>query len=365
MQEYDVAVIFGGVSNENEISIITGTLACNVLIKGGKSVLPIFVSQQGKMYAGESLADINRFKGDGYLSAFSATLCDKGVLLFNGRGKLKKRVSINCVLNCCHGGYGEGGGVCGLCALNNLPLAGAGLFESSVFMDKYYTKLILKSLGVEVAPYVYLRDMAGVTAKAEGLGYPVIVKPCKLGSSIGVVKADDGEQLILALKAAFTLDDGAIIEKYLENRREINCAAYLSDDKVVVSECEEAKSEGDLLSYDDKYAGKGKSVFPAEIDKKLSDKIKKTTQKVYSALNMRGITRFDYIISGGKVYLSEVNTVPGSLSYYLLSSGFDDFYNVLEKVIAQAMLDWSRAGEKMLINTGILNNFSSNACKIK
>ncbi|MGN0813891.1 MAG: hypothetical protein ACI4MH_01510 [Candidatus Coproplasma sp.] len=362
MLKYDVLVIFGGISNENEISIITGTMACNVLKKGGKSVLPAYISQSGKLYADESLADIKSFK-NGEPVAPSAAVCDGGVIIFGKRGKIRRRAQVQCAINCCHGGTCEGGGVSGLLAVNNIPCASAGIAESAVFMDKYLTKIVLNGLGVTCAPYVYLRDISRATA--QNISFPAIVKPCKLGSSIGVVKADNMQELHAALESAFALDDGVIVEPYFSDRREINCAAYMAEGRVVTSGCEEAFSDGELLSYDDKYSGSGRRAFPADLEKEQSDSIRAQTEFIYSSLNMRGIVRFDYIISGGTVYLSEVNTVPGSLSYYLLSSGFSDFYSVLEGVIMQALSDAQRERGKLIINTGIINNFTVNACKIK
>ncbi len=362
MGKRNIAVIFGGKSNENEISVITGTMAANVLKSGGDTVIPVYISREGTVYTGDNLADINIFKNRKWASCPRAVIAMGGIYSLNKRGKLKKFRKVDVALNCCHGGAGEGGGVCGWLELNGIPLAGAGMFESAAFMDKYYTKLILRSLGVRKAPYAYLKS-ADDTEEAEKLGYPLIVKPAKLGSSIGIARADDRESLTNALQAAFCYDDGVIVEKYLTGRREINCAAYFSDGKVITSECEEVFTHGDILSYDDKYAGGGKSVMPAVLHKRTAERIKTLTAKVYSRLNMRGIVRFDYIISEGKLYLSEVNTVPGSLSYYLLSNGFKDFYPVLQAVIIQAEEDKKRRDNKLILDTGILDNLPSNACK--
>lgn len=358
----NIAVIFGGISNENEISVITGTMAANVLKSGGDTVIPLYISQRGEIFTGEELADINSFK-DGKFSSFPRAIVAKGgIYALNKKGRPKKFVKVDVALNCCHGGWGEGGGVCGLFALNGIPLASAGMFESAAFMDKYYTKLVLTSLGVKVAPFVYIRGLNELSV-AEQLGFPQIVKPAKLGSSIGIERADNSEQLEEAVMSAFFYDDGVLCEKYLENRREINCAAYFSEGRVITSECEEAVTGGDILSFEDKYAGGGKSILPADIPEAISNEIKSITQNVYSKLNMRGIVRFDYILSEDAVYLSEVNTVPGSLSYYLLSSGFKNFYPVLQAVIVQALEDFKSASEKRILNTGILNNLPSNSCK--
>ena len=358
----NIAVVFGGISNENEISVITGTMAANVLKNGGDCVIPLYISQQGEFFTGAGLADINNCKNGNFSSFPRAIVAKGGIYVLSKRGKPKKFVRVDVALNCCHGGLGEGGGICGLFALNCIPLASAGMFESAAFMDKYYTKLVLGTLGVNIAPYVYMRELTDFR-QAETLGYPVIVKPAKLGSSIGIECAENESELEAAVMSAFFYDDGVIAEQFLKDRREINCAAYFSDGRVITSECEEAFTSGDILSYDDKYAGGGKRVMPADIPEQTAKEIRGVTELVYTKLNMRGIVRFDYILSGGKVYLSEVNTVPGSLSYYLLSNGFKDFYPVLQAVIVQALEDYRRCAEKKILNTGILNNLPSNGCK--
>ena len=358
----NIAVIFGGKSNENEVSVITGTMAANVLKSGGNTVIPLYMSQRGELFTGESLLDITTYRDEKYSKSPHAVVGRGGVYLLNKHGKTKKFLKVDAALNCCHGGWGEGGGVCGLFALCGIPLASAGMFESAAFMDKYYTKLILRSLGVKSAKYEYMRHPSEFL-KAEKLGYPLIVKPAKLGSSIGIELVENREELETAVSAAFLYDDGVVCEKYLENRREINCAAYFADGKVITSECEEAKSSGNILSFDDKYTGGGKSVLPADIPAPIAVKIKKITANVYSRLNMRGIVRFDFLLSGDEIYLSEVNTVPGSLSYYLLSSGFKQFYPVLQAVIAQAEEDFKNASTKTILKTGILNDIKKGKYK--
>lgn len=360
---YDIAVIFGGVSSENEVSVITGTMVCNVLKKGGRSVLPVYIDHGGAIRAGEELADVSIYKEEGYKNFPACGFAEGGLLIARKRkGKVIKgvlAVEVGCVINCCHGGAGEGGGIAGLCEILNLPLASAGLFESAAFMDKYYTKLVLQSLGVKVAKYAYSRDITGVIASAKALGYPLIVKPATLGSSIGISKCDGEEELKEALATAFELDGGVLLEEYLSPRREINCAVYCSNGAPIISQCEEASSDGDVLSYDDKYCGGGRRAFPADLDREISDSIINQTKRVYSALNMRGIVRFDYIICGGQLYLSEINTVPGSLSQYLLSASFKDFYSVLCDAVAQAKADFSAKKGRRIISTGILNGLTS------
>lgn len=353
-----IAVVFGGVSNENEISVITGTMACNVLTSGGKQVLPVYIDKNGKFFAGEELAKVGAFKNPDFKKCYKAIFADGGVYLLNSRGKIKKKVQVDCVLNCCHGGWGEGGGISGICAAAGLPLAGASTFESAAFIDKHLTKTVLAGLGVRTVPYKFVRPNY---EKVRGLKYPMIVKPATLGSSIGIQKVTDADELKSALDCAFIYDNSAIVEKYISPRREINCAAYLADDNIIVSECEEAVTKGDILSFEDKYQGGGKSVIPADIPEEVSKYIRLTTLSVYKNLNMRGIVRFDYIYSDD-VYLSEINTVPGSLAYYLFSNSFKGFYFVLNSIIEQAVKDFARS-KKEILTTGILQNLPTNTCK--
>lgn len=365
LKNYSVAVIFGGVSSENEVSVITGTMVANVLKKGGNSVLPIYVDHSGNMLAGEGLADVTLFRQREKLKGKGVYLCamaQGGFVLFKG-GKPKKTVGVECIINCCHGGYAEGGALAGAALLNKIPFASASLFESAAFMDKYYTKLVLKSLRVNVAKFAYSRDMDGAIKRAQAVGYPLIVKPATLGSSIGVVKVDDEKQLKSALETAFELDNGVLLEEYFQERRELNCAAYYSGGKAVISPCEEVCSASEILTYDDKYSGGGTRKFPVDGDCERAAQI--ITKRVYEALGMRGIVRFDFIAAKGKVYLSEVNTVPGSLSQYLVSNSYTDFYGVLCGVIEQAKADFEKESGKRIISTGILNNIRSNACKLK
>jgi len=360
----NIAVIFGGDSNENEISVITGTMAANVLESGGDTVIPVYVSQNSEIYTGQSLKNISEFRADGYKKAARGIIADGGIYILNARGRVKKFLKVDAALNCCHGGSGEGGGVSGLCKIAKIPFASAGVFESSVFIDKYLTKLILSALGVKTAAYAYVTDLNQLDSCPDIPQFPLIVKPVNLGSSIGVEKVENFEELKNAVECGLIYDSAVILEQYLSGRREINCAAYFYNGEVITSECEESVSGGDILSFEDKYAGGGKSVLPADLPADISGAIKEITKTVYKKLNMRGIVRFDFILSGGEIYLSEVNTVPGSLSYYLLSGGFKDFYRVLSKVIEQAQTDFKTVQGKKLIKTGILSDIPANACKL-
>lgn len=340
-------------------------MTCNVLKNEGKEVLPLYVSQQGELFCGEELADINNFKSDAKINKQAAVFVKGGVALLNKRGKTKKIIKILCLINCCHGGGEEGGALSGVCAFYSIPLVGAAIFSSSACINKYFTKLLLNSLGVKCANWYLVNSLGDIPQAIQKIGLPLVVKPRNLGSSIGVVLAQTEEDVLLATKSALILDDAAIFEKYLPERREVNCAAYFDGKDVVTSECEEVTSSGELLSYDDKYSGGGKSCFPAQIPKGIEEEIKATTKAVYSALEMSGIVRIDYIISKNEVYLCEINTIPGSLSHYLLTKNYSEFATLLWDLVNVAKAKQALLNEKNVINTGILDNLNSNACKLK
>ena len=361
----NVAVVFGGQSNESEISVITGTMTANVLKSGGARVIPVYISAGGAFYCGEELADINVFKRGEELKSPRCIVEGGGLHIFGKRGKIKKFMPIYAAINCCHGGIGEGGGIGGLFASAGIPMAGGDIFGGSAFMDKYYTKILLKGLGVKTLPYFVAESVSDVPAAEKVTGLPAIVKPARLGSSIGVARARSSGEYSFAVESALCYDSRVLCEPFLKDRREINCAAYFADGRVTVSECEEAFSSGALLSFDDKYSGGGRSVIPADIPAEISDKVKDITRAVYSALNMRGIVRFDYLLDGEEVYLSEVNTVPGSLAWYLFAPSFRAFYPILKAVIAQAVADYSDTSSKLVLKTGILSSVPESGGKIK
>lgn len=362
LKNYDVCVIFGGASCENEVSVITGTAVCNVLKNGGLSVLPVYITVNGDMLTGEGLCDIKVYRNGQKLPAQRCVMAKGGIICYKGE-KPKRFLGVDCILNCCHGGVAEGGAISACAQLYNIPCASPSLFESAAFMDKYYTKIVLRSLRVATAKYAYSRDITGAIKKARGIGYPLIVKAATLGSSIGVFKVEDEKELLSALEVVFELDCAVIMEEYFARRRELNCAVYFCDGEVVASCCEEVSSSSEVMTYDDKYCGGGSRVYPVlgESERVVCD----IAKRVYSSLNMRGVVRFDFILANDKIYLSEINTVPGSLAQYLVAEDAEGFLQLLKGLITQAKSDFKEQCGKRIISTGILNNLASNACKLK
>lgn len=362
----NVAVLFGGKSCENEISIITGTMAANLLDTERYQVYPVYIAQDGAMYAGRELLDTSFYRGGNLdKKADRAIFCMQDLCLLH-KNKLKPLAKIDCALNCCHGMGGEDGAVSAMLDLNSIANASPDMASSALFMDKSLTKLAAKALGVRTLPYFRIsendykkRGAFAVRCIEERLGYPVIIKPARQGSSIGVAVAEDRARLLLAIEAGFAYDTLLIAEKYLAERREINCACYKNGDEIVVSPCEEPKTQHKFLTFGDKYLGGGKEKandFPAKISKASADLVQGYTKLLYRRLNLRGVVRADFLLSGNEVYFNEMNTVPGSLAWYLFCKNLADFKHLLTVFIEQGICDSvARSEKKMLSNCGVLS----------
>ena len=359
------AVFFGGRSCENEISIITGTMVCNVLRGGAYDVYPVYIAQDGGMFTGEALFDVASFRKEP--KEFLPARLDGGTLYAARGKKLRPLARVDVALNCCHGMGGEDGAVAGLADLNGVANASPAMAASAVFMDKCMTKFIAAALGVRTLPSFRVaeadfarRGAFAVRCIEERLGYPVIVKPARQGSSIGITVAEDRARLVAAIQAGFAYDDLLIAEKYFERRREINCACYKSGDKYVVSPCEEPKTEHKFLTFGDKYLGGGKehaSQFPADLPRVTAETVQSITRMLYRRLRLRGVVRADFLVVGKDVYFNEMNTVPGSLAWYLFCDKLSDFKEMLTRLIEQGICDhMAKSGKKMLKNCGVLSS---------
>lgn len=340
----NVAVFFGGVSCEHEVSIITGVMTANC-ISASVNVYPVYIDVFGKWHTGEKLKDLSWYKTRDFSSVTEVTvLCGDNGLYAVRKGKLKELCKLDAALNCTHGLNGEDGTLAGVMRLSKIAFASPGLFSSSLSIDKYFTKIALKGIGVATLPYVkmmranYIKKRGLAEKYVSGrLSYPVIVKPANLGSSIGISVAKNGGELLSALDEAFRYDDKVIVEKSLTDFREINCACIRIGEKYLVSECEEPLLGGEILSFSDKYSGDKKAVFPAELSEKISDEIKNITSYIYRKLEFRGAVRIDYLLCGDKIYVNEINSVPGSLAYYLFSDSLESFRALLCESIGLAV----------------------------
>lgn len=338
----NILVFFGGVSCEHEVSVITGVMVTNCLDGKGYNAVPVYVDKSGAWHSGEELKNVAYYSGK-ITCAKVAMLPSDDTLYEVKKSKLKPILKVDCAINCMHGLNGEDGTIPGYLRLVGVPLASPQVFASAVSMDKYYTKIALSGLKVPYLPYVrlkrenYYKNKAFARKLVAKLGYPVIIKPANLGSSIGITVVKNDSEFSDAAELAFLYDDKIIAEKALTNFKEINCACYKLGGKYVTSPCEEPVTKHDVLTFDDKYVLPADKKFPADIPAKTADKIRELTAFVYRKLDFTGIIRIDYLVSEGGVYLNEINSVPGSLAYYLFTRDTDEFGELLENLIDEAI----------------------------
>lgn len=372
-----VAVVFGGKSCENEISVLTGVFVLNVLSREKYDPIPIYIHTDGGIYTSPKMNDLKIFKEKRY-SSFERIFMDGGTVyaLNAAKRRIKPIAKLDCAINCCHGGLGEGGGVSAMMEWNGVPLASPDLTASGVFLDKCMTKVVMRGLGVPTVDYIRVNESdykkrGAFLLKSIGarLKYPVVIKPAHLGSSIGVSIAHTEEEAKKAMEAAFLLDHRLILERYLENKQDVNCAAYELGGEIFVSEPEAAFGEG-IYSFEEKYVkrtsdgvvSKSKNGTLKEkegsryaLNAEIREKIRAYTRTVYKRMNLKGAVRMDFLVSEGKVYLCEVNTVPGSLAYYLFCERISDARIFFGDLIEEAMQEGERK-EKKILSTGILKS---------
>lgn len=332
-----VAVFFGGVSCEHDVSVITGMLAVNLLRGAEMDVLPVYLGREGGMFTSPEMTGVAAFRSP---SRFTPVVFGDGAIC-SAKGRKKPLFIPDVALNCCHGGMGEGGTLAALFDWYRIPSASPEMPVSAVFMNKKFSALAARGADLPVARSFAVReeeDRQEMFRRAKELGYPVIVKPCRLGSSIGISVAANEEELDKALSAAFRYDGEALVEEYFADKRDINCAAYRIGGEIRTSLCEEAFSSGDILSFEEKYGGGNtrNAKIPADIPEAVAEDIRAMTARLYDAFDCSGIVRADFIYAGGKAYFNELNTVPGSLACYLFGESLSDAKKLLASLVRQA-----------------------------
>ena len=376
-----VGVFFGGKSVEHEISVITMSQAISSLNPDKYEIVPIYISKQGIMYTGEDLLDLYSFKDMDVLLKRCYKVCvvndGKGVkvmrcpALFIGRRVLN---TIDVAFPIVHGTNVEDGTMAGFLNLLDIPYVGPDIMASSIGMDKILMKKVLKESGLPVVDYVsffsmeYIKDEEKIQKEIkEKLRFPVIVKPGNLGSSVGIKKANNESELIEAIEFAMEFSDRIIVENAVENLKEINCSVIGNIVDSETSVCEEPFFSDEILSYVDKYmggsksnkgvgikggakgiagakaGGKGMAVsdkkLPADISDKKRDEIQKLTKETFKVLGCSGVARVDFLMDKKteKVYVNEINTIPGALSYYLWEATGKSFEKELDELIDIAL----------------------------
>ena len=359
----NIAVFFGGASVEHDVSVITGVLTCNSIDKNAYKVYPVYVDNDGKWYTGEILCDPDNYSNLNIKKLTRVTFTAGCNSLFAIKGKkLKELCVLSSAINCLHGERGEDGSLSAILKTCKIANASSDIYSSALAMDKLLTKRAVKGIA-KVLPYKAISSVKECESLSLPFEYPVIVKPMYGGSSIGVGIAENKNELSRAVSYALRFGGKALIEPCLTNFEEINCAAYLSPKGLKISECERPVRRTDFLTFSDKYES-GKRVFPADIPQKISEKIKKITEEVYKTFSFSGVIRIDYFLSDGKVYLNEINSVPGSLAYYLFCDTQKEFSVMLKELLEVAKSRFAEESTyKTTFDSGILKSVGAKSAK--
>lgn len=339
-----VLVVFGGMSAERDISVLTGVMTANCLKGGEYSPVACYVSPTGEWYAGDALFDVGFFAEPNFKKLKRVTMVSGENSLYEiKRGKLKKYADITVALNCLHGAPGEDGSFAGYMNMCKIPIASPPMFASALSMDKSIASSLLKKHGFLVADGFkverkeFYSDAEKAAEKARKIGYPLIIKPASNGSSIGISVAKCRDELVLALRKAFLYDEKAVVEKYLAGAKDVNCAAVGLSDGVKVSAAATPRKSGEFFSFADKYLDGDKIFAGQEKTKDINDdvfvEVKKLTKKIYELFSFSGIVRVDYLLYEYRLYVNEINAVPGSLSYYLFSDKISAFTKLLTDLL--------------------------------
>lgn len=348
----NIAVIFGGVSCEHDISIITGLQVINFLDDELFNIIPIYINKYGEWFSDDRLLDLDNYPIKD-LNLREVFLTPSSKILFQKKGKKLKPLNvIDFAIFAVHGLNGEDGTLSGLFELNNIPYLNCGVIGSSVTLDKCIFKsfLISKNIStidsIELTEKEYYNSIDEIKLKiSEKLSFPVILKPANLGSSIGIKVCKNEYELEELISYCFQFDSKILIEKYIKNIKEINIALYKYFDEYIFSYFEQPITEDNILTFDNKYIGgetKGmeslKRICPVELDKNLEQTIKDIAKKCYDKLDLKGIVRFDFIIDENNiVYLNEINSTPGSFANYLFKNLSKDFTQILTDNIENAI----------------------------
>lgn len=353
-----IGVLFGGKSVEHEVSVITGVQVMENLNKD-KQVVPIYVTKEGKWLGGETLKDFKTFKTQDfskahpvYIKMGTASLFQKikrkGGLL-KGDQEEEEAIKLDCVINALHGTNGEDGSMQGLLEHWSVPYTGCQVSGSVLGMDKVLMKERFANAGIKQVPYIWFsrqdwrENKEGVLEKMKPLGYPLMVKPASLGSSIGITKVKEEKDLDEAVAVALSYDKKVVIEHAIDQPRELNISVLGANGNYELSPIEEPKSLLDLLTFDEKYIhsnnktgqktpGKGgrNIVVP---EKEILEDMHWMSKEAMNAIDGAGVVRIDFIMEEDQVYLNEINTQPGSMAFYLWEEAGLSFQDLLDRII--------------------------------
>lgn len=360
-----IGVFFGGNSVEHEVSIITALQAIENLDREKYDVVPIYISKDNKMYCGNFIGNIMEYKNIKNLLHISSQITlvqkDNKVILMRCNKKFYESSIydyIDVAFPIVHGTNVEDGTLQGYLKMFDIPMVGSDVISSACGMDKYICKCILKENNIPILDCLrfdrnefYTNQNEILNKIEQSFKYPIIVKPINLGSSVGISIAKNKEELNESIEDAFIYSNKILVEKAIQNLKEVNCSVLGDYEEQIVSECEEPIKTDEILSFNDKYISGGKKMgvktnskfsmnsgvlkLPAQIDIDTKNKIQELSKSTFKALGCSGVIRIDFIIDKdtNEIYVNEVNTIPGSLSFHLWKAANLSYSKLLDKLI--------------------------------
>lgn len=380
-----IGVMYGAESVEHEISIISAIQAMEAIDKDRYDVVPIYISKEKHMYTGSELRELTSYKDIPRLIKASTPI---QLVRINNQVVCKavktnlffRSKNIDLMIPIVHGSNSEDGTVAGFCKMLGVPYVGSDVIAAAVGQDKIFFKHILENSRLPVVPWFWFygknfdKNKEGILNKAKELGYPLIIKPATLGSSIGIMIANDEKSCVQAIDAAMLYDRKILVEKKIEPMREINCSILEDNGIYRASPLEEVVKSDEILSYQDKYESGDKSkgivstsrIIPAEISEELTNKIQGLALQTSEVIGVSGVVRIDFLYDSNKeiVYVNEINTIPGSLSFYLWKEAGIEFDRLMDILIESAIARL-RDQERMIYSydTNLLASFKKGGLK--
>ena len=365
----NIGVFFGGRSTEHEISVISASQAMHAINRDKYDVTPIYISKQGKWYTGDALFDVANYRDINSLLAKCQEVYMRPIYDDYNLYKTKKPLfgtdvltRLDVVIPVLHGSNVEDGIFEGVLQTIGIPYAGCDVLASANGMDKITMKMILQACDIPVVDYVWFTDKQWFAKRDEliaqienKLGYPVIVKPANLGYSVGIGCAHNREELIDKVDAAEQYSTRLIVEYMVKDLQEINCSVIGDCNEYRMSVLEQPLTSQDILTYTDKYMGGTKGAkgmaasqkkFPADLPDAETKRIQFLAGETFRALSCHGVSRVDVMIEGKserdasgcrKIFVNEINTIPGSLSFYLWEGSGLKFDEEMEHLVQLAL----------------------------
>lgn len=391
-----VGVIFGGESVEHEVSIISAIQAMNKMDLEKYEVVPIYITKDREWYTGEILKDIETYSDFDLIKKYCANVVlyyKNGSYVLQKKNGLFKSVvkDIDIAFPVVHGTNVEDGVLQGYLQTIGIPFVGSNVYASVVGQDKAFMKDVWKSADIPMTKYVwfydvdYKEDKDAILKMVSKLKYPVIVKPACTGSSVGISVCDKEDKLFESIDEAIQYDSKIVVEEVVKNLKEVNIAVMGNYEKQKVSEIEEVLSANKFLTFADKYIGDGKGKMkgakgskkvsskgmasanrkiPADLDAKVRSKVEDIAVRAFKALGSSGNSRIDFLIDDktNEVYINEINSIPGSLAFYLWDAKDINFTSLLDDMIQIGIKDYKkRVSKTHSFESNILQGFAANA----